>query len=140
MKQNSGYDPNIFTITKERKEIALLPNVGRFCACGCGKRLEGKKVTRRINKKKITYYWKVQKEQKFASKHCQEKFYIQTHTQKPKSSLVCRLQLEPKHDSKPYRILSIYLRQGLKRDYKIKKDTDLWNMVERLEKSLRLKT
>jgi len=139
MKQNNGYDPKIFTVTKERKEIALLANVGKFCGCGCGKRLEGKKVTRRINKKKVTYYMKVQKDQRFASKYCKDKMYQRTHVQEPKSSLICRIQLKPKQDgNNPFRVLSIYLKQGLKRDYKIVKNTDLWNMIERLTKSLRV--
>lgn len=136
MKQNRNYDPKVFTVSKERKEIALLPNIGRFCECGCNKRLEGKRITRRIHGKKITYFMKIQKDQKFFSKYCRERSFRQNNKDRKKLSLTCRLQLKPKSDSKPYRVLAIYLRQGLKREYKIKEGSDLWNFIEKFTNNL----
>lgn len=131
--QNRGYDKDIFVVTKEQKETALLPNVGRFCKCGCGKRIEGKVVTRKLGKGITTYYRKAQLNKEFFTASCKVKFYNRTTPRKLRPSLNALIGLKVLQDKVSYRELTLYLKNNHKLTLKITSEhKELWNVLEKI--------
>lgn len=139
---NRGYDPNIFTVSTETKEVALIPNVGRFCKNNCGKRLKGVKVKRinRITKRPVEYELPILKNQLFCSKACKEKFYKtanpQTATYHSPITVYCRIKLTSySDDGQPYRLITLYLGKLVNVEVKITPDSgELWKVLEKIVK------
>lgn len=141
-KVNRGYDPNVFTVSTETKEVALIPNVGRFCKNKCGKRLKGKKVKRinHITKKFVEYELPILKNQLFCSKSCKEKFYKianpQTATYHSPVTVYCRIKLTSySEDGQPFRLITLYLGKHANLDVKITPDCgELWHVLDKIYK------
>jgi len=135
MTLNRGYDPNIFSVSKENKEFALLPNIGRFCKCGCQKQVKGRKVTRKKNNKIQVYYLNPDKDQVFASSACKIRFYNKKYSHKSKSSVNCLISFAVQNDKIPFRVLTLYIGQRTKQYFRITPDQkDLWNALEKLSR------
>ena len=133
MNHNRGYDDETFIVSTERKEIALLPNIGKFCKCGCGKRIEGKIIKRRIGKNIITYFRKAQKNKIFFSESCKVKYFNTTTPKKLKPSLNALISLKIHDDETPYRELTLYLKSNSKQIIKITPEhKELWNILEKI--------
>lgn len=127
--QNRGYDPKVFTVSTKRSEVALLPNVGKFCGCGCGKRIEKTKRVRIINGRKIVDFL-IPKNQIYATRYCKNKMHNKKHNSK--YSLAARIQLRPENN---IRIMTIYVDKERGRKVAITKaEKPIWNMMNQLEK------
>ena len=119
-----------FILSKEMKPIALLPNLGRFCRCGCGKRIEGKRITRKFKTCTVNFYRKPRDDQIFATRNCKNKHQNKGKSHHSKSNPACRLELKIQNDGQPYRLLSIYVKPGLKFDTKVRPNTEVWETIE----------
>lgn len=133
--KNYGYDPKTFIVSKEKHEVALLPDVGRYCKCGCGHRIEGRRVTQKLHGQTISYYLKPKKNQQWATQHCKKKYYNHPGMHVSKASILCGIKLKTDHDGKPFRVASLYLKAGLKREFKIREGSDLWKFLDSLDKN-----
>jgi hypothetical protein len=125
---------DLFVISKERKEIALLKGVGRFCKCGCGKPLKGKLVTRLYYGKPIQYYLPVKKDQVFATIHCQHKYHNSINSYPCTTHLLARIQVKPENNS---RLVTIYYNH--KRGIRVmitKNDKAIWSLMNKIEKEI----
>ena len=135
--KNHGYDPDIFIVSKGSKEIALLPGIGRFCECGCGRPIKGKLVKHIIHGKPVEIFHNPRHDQRWASKKCKDKIY---HKQHPvnwdKIRINCSLMLRVESNEKtPYRILKLHLKnQNDAIDIKItaKSNPEIWNVCEKI--------
>jgi hypothetical protein len=141
LKPNRGYDPNVFVVAKESFEVALLPNIGRFCKNKCGRRIKGTKVTR--------WHWRSRRVQTyelppainkvFCSKTCKSRFYEKTIGKKnhtTKNAVDCRIRLVPRDDEgQPFRLITLYLGKRAHVEVKITPDSgELWNVLNKIYK------
>ena len=133
-------NPIPFIVNEEKKDSIIIPKLGKYCENNCGERLKGKIMTRTINGKKITYFRKSASDARFCSKYCKDRYFRKNYPHENKSSLACRIQLRKGSDGKPFRIVSIYIRQGLKYDVKIREGNSLWDMMERFTLTMLKKT
>lgn len=132
---NRGYDKEVFTVSTERKEIALLPGIGKFCKCGCGKRIEGVRVTRKLKSSTISYYRQPPINKEFATQNCARKYFSKYQQRQDADILRCIIILRVNADKAPYRKMTIYHKKGIKTDLKItQKDKELWSYLERISR------
>ena len=110
---NHGYDKTIVVISKESREVAHLPGIGKFCKCGCGKRITGYKVTRRLRSgNTITYDRKPQENKVFATRNCKLKYFARKGQNKYRLTIGCGITLIPTTEKNPSRTLTIYGKLG----------------------------
>jgi len=127
--ENRGYDPKAFTVSTKRVDVALLPNIGRFCACGCGKRIEKILRIRMLNGKKVIDHISP-KNQKYATAYCRNKVNNKKH--ESKYSLIARIPLIASNNM---RIITIYVKGRERRQVAItKSDKAIWNLMESLQR------
>jgi len=133
MKENNrGYDPKVFTVSTKRLEVALIPDVGKFCECGCGKEIKGKKIIGSIHGKKFSYFRKPTANQRFATLYCSKKYHNTHEKQQSRSSLLARIPLNPTNDM---RIITVYVHGKQNRQVAITKDDKaVWNLMNKLQK------
>jgi len=130
--ENRGYDPETFTVSTKRSEFALIPNVGRFCLCGCGKEIRGKKITGSIYGKKFSYIRQPKFNQKFATLYCGKKYANAHDKQQSRSSLLARIPLAATNNM---REITVYIRGKESRRVAItKSDKSIWNLMESLQR------
>ena len=131
-KQNS-----IFTPTTTSVPIVHLKGIGRFCEReGCGKRLEGKLVRRRIGGKEREYFRPSPTNKRFCSKYCKNLDGIKKWKRNPQpKTLHAVLKLKVLDDKEPYRELVIYLNTSYKQVFKItKQHKELWEFAEKISR------
>lgn len=130
---NRGYDKETFIVSLQQNEIALLPNLGKFCKAGCGKRIEGKVVKRKIGNKITIYFRKAQKNKEFCTTNCKVKFFNKNTSRKLRPSLSALIGLKVLNDKTPYRELTVYLKNNSKLHLKITPEyKELWNVLEKI--------
>uniref|UniRef100_A0AAT9JGL2 ORF29 n=1 Tax=Nitrosopumilaceae spindle-shaped virus TaxID=3065433 RepID=A0AAT9JGL2_9VIRU len=135
MIKNRNYDPKLFIVSRHTVDVALLPGVGRFCKCGCGNKIDSRRVTRIRNGKAISYILKPDPDQVFFRKNCKFKYYNMINSHKSKSSLSCLISLKVINDIIPYRVLTLYISKNSKENYKITPEhKELWNTLEKLSR------
>lgn len=135
--KNRGYDPEIFTVSTERKEIALLPGIGRFCEAGCGRPIKGKLVKHMIHGKPVEIFHKPRYDQRFCSENCKHKINNKKHpTDWDKIRINCSLMLRVESNEKiPYRLLKLHLKsQNDTIDIRIteKNNPEIWRICEKV--------
>lgn len=133
---NRGYDESVFAVSKTTKEVALLPGIGRFCLCGCNRRIEGKHITQKTRRgDTIQYFKRPREDQLFYSNACRCKHYRHNEPKYKEylSRLDVKINLKVIYDKTPYRILKIYLKHQSSIDIKIteKQNPELWNICEK---------
>lgn len=135
--KNHGYDPELFIVSKESKEIALLPGIGRFCECGCGRPIKGKLVKHIIHGKSVEIFHNPRHDQRFATNSCKSRIYRKLHPVNwDKIRINCSLMLRVEsNENIPYRVLKLYLKNGNDTlDIKItqKNNPEIWNVCEKI--------
>lgn len=138
MKYNYGYDDNLFTVSKVFKEFALIPGVGKFCACGCGGQVKGSIVTRTRLGVKQKYFLEPRANQLYAKKSCAKRLeYLRAkskgvYERKP-NIIRALINTNVIADKIPYRKLTIIHARKLTTELKITpKDKLLWDYIERI--------
>lgn len=72
--QNLGYDDNIVIASKKNVQQIHLMGVGKFCKCGCGKRIEQYKLwTRKLRNGKILSTVRKMDRKIYATKYCEKR-------------------------------------------------------------------
>lgn len=139
---NLNYDPRIIIASKEQKEVIHLSldgkPLGRFCACGCGKRIIGQKVKRKNWRTGLTqeFFLPPSENQIFFNKSHGSKFRDKRpKSHKSKNGLDCRIKLNVYYeDGKPFRILKIYLKKQQSIMLKITPEyKELWEKLNNIE-------
>ena len=139
MKQdNQGFDKQTFIVALEKKQTALLPGIGRFCLCGCGKKITGKRVTRRLKKGGTVSYDRPPQENKiFFSQACKQRYYMRTRDQKLRLTLQCGITLKRSGEGEnEYRTITLYGKtSGTLAKYTLRKENHelLWNYLNKVE-------
>lgn len=120
------------------KEVAFLPGIGKFCKCGCGKKIESVKVTRRLkNGNKISFIRQPQKNKVFATLYCKLRYFSRKGQNKYRLTLSCGVTLSKQgSEDRPYRIMTIYGKQNnqtakftiTKLNHKL-----LWDYLDKIE-------
>lgn len=114
-KNNSDYDKNILIVSKEMREVAFLPGIGKFCKCGCGSRVTGIKVRRKLKSGEvITYDRKPQENKVFATRYCKLRYFARQGQNKYRRTISCGITLIPDSEKNPSRTLTIYGKLGNK--------------------------
>ena len=119
----------------EQKVSIHLKGVGRFCQANCGRRLEGKLVTKLVNGKEKTYFRPAPKNMLFCSKSCKNREGIKKWKMGQPKTMHATIKLKVMYDKNPYRELVIYLNNSAKESFKVTPDyKDLWNFLEKISK------
>lgn len=136
VKQNNlGYDPDLLIASKELKQVVYLSGIGRFCKCGCGKRIEPVNV-RSIVKGKIVYFKRDNKNKVFATLYCQKRYHSKKGNHTSKRSIAARIDLTVYYDKTPYRKIAVYLKKSVKFELRITEaDKDIWKFLENIARN-----
>jgi len=130
-KDKLDIDKEIFTISRKSFPIAHIPGIGKFCKNGCGKRIDN--IIVKNNKYKVNPVFKRKPTTKlFCSIYCKQTYYRKQNLYTADKSLACRITLNVYQDKFPYRLISIYLKKGIKKEIKIRENNELWYFLEYL--------
>lgn len=115
---------------KQTMEMVHLNGIGRFCKCGCGKRIEPITVKRNTFGKNVAFK-RLPKNKVFASKYCNDKYHNKKGSHVSRQSLKCQISLNVNMDKKLYREIRIYMKKGVVKKFRIREDQkELWEFLE----------
>ena len=143
MKNNGGYDSNFVIASKQTVDVIHIKvngkEVGRYCKCGCGKKIQGKLVKQknwrsgRINE----YYLPPMPNQVYATRGCMIRDTSKKAGTKWKAGgYNCRLAFKVEIINKrPTRKLTVYMGKQMKKEFLITtKEKELWDFLERVSR------
>ena len=130
MKRNPNYNPDIIIASKESVEAIHLSGIGRFCLCGCGKRINRQIIKRNV-KGKIVIQNRLRNDQKYATPACKTRYYNKLFGKTQNSSVRTLIFLKVNDGTKPYREMRLYLKKGISKTIRITKDNkELWQVLD----------
>lgn len=142
-KANHGYDPDIIIASRQTVDVIHLKvdgkEVGRYCKCGCGKKITGKKVKR--------YHWRSKRVQEYELPPMPQQVYAtrgcmirdtskRQGTKWNAGGYNCRLNFKVELiKNKPTRKLTVYMGKRMKKEFLItEKEKELWSFLERVSR------
>lgn len=135
---------NLFEETKERFNVIHLAGIGRFCKCGCGKRIEGVIVTKKLKHSTIRFRRVAANNKVFANRSHKDNYENRFKTKTHNRSLYARISLVKqytKNNKTPYYELRIYKKKGIKESFEItKSNIKLFEFIESIVRFRQLKS
>lgn len=134
LTSKSIYDNEPFIKSREIHDAVLLPKIGRFCKCGCNKRLESRVITKKLKSgRTITFRRGPIENQEFLDRTHRNHYHYKTEGKTTQTSVVARINLPLNRDGT--RTITVYL--GRKEKYAFEVNSNqklLWDFLNKLGK------